>query len=267
MCKFINSVFSISFIITTIAFTFIPESIFDYNFLECDFPKESRIIFNRVLTYIILLIIVSIVQAVRIFTRKYVIISDKEFKIKVEYGDIFKMNNCKKVINFDECFTTKVGENPADIKPTSVCGQFLSKINISDVEEAIEKSNLQSYSSAHQNRKCYESGRIVRYNDFLLLAFAKLDKNGNGHMSREQYLQCLNVLWEEIEHNYGDHDVAITVLGAGITRFNGASLSQQELVNTIIASYKFSSYHIKKVLHIVCSKSDDFSLNKVIDCI
>ena len=58
------------------------------------------------------------------------------------------------------------------------------------------------------------------------------------------------------------------MLGSGLTRFDGgsgASISQQELLNMMIWSYKLSSHKIKlpHKLMIICKKSGDFSLNKI----
>ena len=78
-------------------------------------------------------------------------------------------------------------------------------------------------------------------------------------------LNCLNVLWKEIDKFYDDKDVCITILGSGRTMFNDTILNTQYLLDMIIASYKLSAHKIKLPykLHIVCRKEDDFSLNKI----
>ena len=80
-----------------------------------------------------------------------------------------------------------------------------------------------------------------------------------------QVLQDYNYLWREIEMYYGQKDVALPILGSGVTRMGDDSLNQQKLLDIIIASYKLSSHKIKKPyqLRIVCKESDDFSLNRV----
>ena len=59
-----------------------------------------------------------------------------------EYGNILKKRNCKRVINFDECFTTHVGDKTADINPTSICGQYLSEHPGLDVKKLIDAANI-----------------------------------------------------------------------------------------------------------------------------
>jgi hypothetical protein len=173
----------------------------------------------------------------------------------------------KKVIGFDECYTTEVGKEPYQVNPESLCGQFLSKHPNIGIATLISDTGLinSKEHSKYKNKVCYESGSLLPYNDYLLLAFAKLNKDGLGIMSREEYLACLSKLWEEIDKYYGQEDIVIPVLGAGVTRFQGDSLTQQQLVDIMIASYQLSSHKIKKptTLHIVCRKSEDFSLNKI----
>ena len=121
--------------------------------------------------------------------------------------------------------------------------------------------------SKYKNKECYTSGKLVPNGDDLLLAFAKLDKNGLGQMTREEYLDALSVLWKEIDKYYGQKDVCIPILGSGVTRINGTSLTQQELLDMIIYSYKLSDNKIKNPykLYIICKEKDDFSLNKICD--
>lgn len=172
-----------------------------------------------------------------------------------------------KVIAFDECFTTTVGELPQDIKPSSICGQFLGSHQNINIQALINSIGLKPLKkgSAYKGNVCYESGRIIPYNDFLLLAFTKLDNVGNGRMTREEFLDCLEVLWKEINKYYAYQSVAIPILGSGITRLKDVSLTKQQLLDMIIASYKLYAEKIKlpAKLYIECMRDDDFSLNKI----
>ncbi len=140
-----------------------------------------------------------------------------------------------------------------------------------DIQKLILDSQLKPLKSKskYKNKERYESGRIVPNGDDLLMAFVTLDKNGSGRFfTRDEYLKCLSILWKEIDIYYGQQDVCIPILGAGLTRFEGgvgASISQQELLNMIIWSYKLSSYKIKSPhkLRIICKKSKGFSIYKI----
>lgn len=267
MNKFLTQTFSYAVSVISVMFTFVPESVFAQHKLFEKFSVEANIIINRITAFVIVMIVVAAFHALYLQFRQSVLIKGKNYSIKVSYGDIFKQKNCKIVIPFDECFITAVGAAPAEIKPTSICGQYLLKHPINDISPLLEHTKLTPLKSKSryngQNR--YESGRLVPHDDFLLMAFTKLDKDGLGRMTRNEYLDCLSVLWAEIDKHYGQTNICIPVLGSGITRMDDSSLTQQELLDMIIKSYQLSAHKIKKParLHIVCRQSDDFSLNRI----
>lgn len=267
MNKYWQHFFSYTFAITTTCFSFIPEKIFSDVYSWFSFPEYWNYVINRIIFLLSVSIVMGVIILGRRHYRKKLTFKGHNYKIVIEYNDIFNKQKCKKVINFDECYTTEIGDAPHQIKPNSLCGKFIQKnINL-DIPLLISNNQLKSERklSEYNNKKCYKLGTLLPYNNFLLMAFTKLDKNGLAVMSREEYLSCLSTLWKEIDKYYALTDVAIPVLGAGITRFEGESLSQQQLVDIIIFSYKLSPYKIKypHTLHIICHKNDNFSLDKI----
>lgn len=265
--KYVKPVILTSTSLTTLAFAFIPESAFIHGFITVDYSPEWIIICNRLLVLLAIFLLSGIIAYIYYLCRRSITICDDNYKIVVEYGDIFQKKDCKKIINFDECYTTKVGNRPDEIKSDSICGQFLMKyreVNFDDVVQNSGIKQLRKRSDCHK-QGCYDRGTLIPYEDYLLLAFAKLDANGCGILSREEYLQCLDKMWEEIDCHYAMKSVAIPILGSGITRFNDEALSKQELLDIIIASYRLSPHKIKKPaeLHIVCKEDKRFSLNKI----
>lgn len=264
-------------------FTFVPEALFNFRawiptavIENSEFLKahvdEINIVISKIATFAIVFVVAMFVRIVYMAVRRKVVIKGNNYIIQVEYGDLFKKSsNSKRVISFDECFSTHVGNAPEDINPNSICGQYLSSHPDLNMKALIEQSDIKEARSASKfKRKTrYESGTVIPYEDDLLLAFAKLDEKGLGRFeSRDDYLNCLSRLWEELDCYYGQKDVCIPVLGAGVTRFesaSGASLSQQELLDIIILSYRLNSHKIKKPnkLRIICRKSDDFSINRI----
>lgn len=253
--------------IISVIFTLIPESLLEGHKLLTKCSDEINIVLIRVLIFIAIFLLSMLVNALYLHFRRKVCIKGNNYTIHIKYGNLFKMRKCKKVIPFDECFTTSVGEKPSDINPDSICGQYLIKNPIQDMKSLIDNAKLKSQKngSKYQSKECYKSGKLVPNGDDLLLAFAKLDKDGLGRLSREEYLDCLSVLWEEIDKYYGQKDICIPILGSGVTRINNTSITQQELLDIIICSYKLSPHKIKSPykLYIVCKRRDDFSLNKI----
>ena len=267
MIKFIKSVFTWALGIISVVFTFVPEALFGSCKIFPDASDEVNIMVNRVMFFLTVVVLAAIGYALYLLCRKSVSIKGKNYNIKISYGDIFDVSARKKVIPFDECFTTEVGQEPAQVKPSSICGQYLTRYPIADIRPLIEKAQLKPCKgrSKYNNQERYESGRLVPHGDYLLMAFAKLDKDGLGRMTRDEFLECLSILWQEIDKHYGQTDVCISILGSGATRMGDNTITQQELLDMIIGSYKLSVNKIKvpSTLHIVCKRRDGFSLNRI----
>ncbi len=183
MNKFLEICSGIASTLISIAFLFIPENLFEkYKFMP-NMSDEINIIVNRIV-FILGIIIISIaVSLIYMYLRKKIKIKGKNYIIQIEYGDINKIKKYKKVINFDECYTTTVGNAPSDIKPTSICGQYLLKNPNININQLIHNANLKASKtkSKFQGKVRYDSGKLVPNGEYLLMAFAKLDKNGLGN--------------------------------------------------------------------------------------
>ena len=283
MIDFIKKSIVAAFAVITGIFTFVPESAFASRVWitqellnECGWfsrfeVTDVNVVITRLACFLLVWIATAVVYALFLAFRRWTTIRGENYSIRVEYGNILKKRNCKRVINFDECYSTHVGDSTADIKPTSICGQYLIAHPDLDVQALIDVANITPAraKSRYQQKTRYDSGTIVPNGDDLLMAFAKLDDKGKGRFfSRDEYLQCLDLLWKELENHYSQKDVCIPILGAGITSFDGgsgASISQQDLLNMIIWSYKLSSHKIKAPhrLRIVCKKNSGFSINNI----
>lgn len=109
--------------------------------------------------------------------RKIVTIEDENYSIQIGYGDLFDVNDGKVVINFDECYTTKVGTSPSDIKKDSVCGQYLGKYPIESIQTLITNTGIkpEKGKSQYKEKEKYKPGTIIPNGKYLLMAFTKLD--------------------------------------------------------------------------------------------
>lgn len=257
---------AIAYALITAIFTIIPEDCFKIIKFNANWSDTANVLIIRLIVCATVFIVTNVGYKIYKKKRKKVSISGKNYSIEIEYGDLLSITDGKVVINFDECFTTKVGEEPADIKPASVCGQYLEKHPISNMQGLIDKADIKPARGKSQFKGMdrYAPGTIVPNGDYLLMAFAKLDANGLGHLTYGEYLDCLNTLWAQIDLRHGTSDVYLPILGSKITRFD-KDLSQQELLDTMISSYRLSPQKMKKPckLHIVCKERDGFSLNDV----
>lgn len=283
MIDFLRKSITLAFAFATGIFTFVPESFFEnYRWLSQDFlgryklfshltAQDVNIIISRLTCFLFTWIITALLYAAFLNLRWWTTIKGQNYSIRIEYGNILKKRHCKRVINFDECFTTRVGSSTADINPTSICGQYLASHSTINIQQLIESANIvpARSKSKYQHKTRYDSGTIIPNGDDLLMAFAKLDEKGKGRFfSRDEYLMCLDKLWKELENYYSEKDVCVPILGAGTTSFDGgsgASISQQDLLDMMIWSYKLSSHKIKSPhqLRIVCKRNHEFSINRI----
>lgn len=283
MIDFLKKSMVWAFGIITGVFTFVPESFFkNCKWIVHDVSEQCKlfsslnaeelnIIISRLACFFLVWVVTSAVYKLFLVFHKCTAIKGHNYSISVEYGNILKKKKCKRVINFDECFTMQVGEKTADINPKSICGQYLMIHPNLDIQQLIADADIKpaQRKSKYQQKACYDSGTIVPNGDDLLMAFAKLDERGKGRFfSRDEYLGCLELLWQELENYYSEKDVCVPILGAGTTSFDGgsgASISQQDLLDMMIWSYKLSSHKIKNPhkLRIICRRGKDFSINNI----
>lgn len=268
---FVKPPLHIAFVIATAVFTLVSEDVFNPSCYGIKFLGGWGTTIGRVAVLLVTVLITIAAYTIFLWHRKSVILDDGECIIEVKYGDLLMEKDCKKVINFDESFTVRVGDAPEDIKETSICGQFLNSNPELDVAALVERSGIQPEPTPSRfgGRKRFAPGTIVADGDNLLVAFAKLNEDGRAEFtSREEYLACLSKLWKEIDKFSAQKDVCIPILGSGLTDFSGGSgkpFNQQELLDMIIWSYKLNACKIKRPqrLRIVCRKQSDFSLNKI----
>lgn len=196
------------------------------------------------------------------FTKRTIKVGN--YNIELVYGDIFKCcDNALKVIPFDECFTLEIGTSAHQIKASSLCGQYLAKYPqdndlIQQISEAVHENSFSQYN----NIPCVESGTIIERNGFILLAFAKLDGEGKGHLTNREYIESLMTLWDNIDGYSSQFNICVPILGSNITRFDNGELTKQQLLNIMIQTYMLAAHKIKSPskLIIVCKKSENFSI-------
>lgn len=271
MRQYIAKVVTWCLSVTSLVFAVVPEDMIAQIPVCCFGSYGVRIFVTRVLMFLLILSLTAGAYALYFKLRISVTIKSDNCEVLVKYGDLFEERGCRRVIAFDECFTTSVGQAPEDIRPNSICGQYLNAHPDLDIEELIKVAKLdpEPVPSKYDNRKRYALGSVVENGGDLLLAFAPLSKFGRAEFSsRDEYLGCLSRLWDEAYLRHGGNDVCIPILGSGAAEFSGGfgrPASQQELLDMILRSY-FLSYHkikSRQKLRIVCRRQKGFSLNKI----
>ena len=172
-------------------------------------------------------------------------INDTNFNIC--FDDLFKQKDTK-IIAFNEFFDTKVDDKI--IAKSTLNGCYLNNYvnSIYEVDcvinnnERIKKYIIDNDVSRKYGGKSikYKLGTLCPKDDFLLLAFTHFNEENQAFLTVEEYISALMHMWNELDVYYAGKSVSLPLLGAGMTRFKNARVSEQELLEYIVMTFKAS---------------------------
>ena len=217
-----------------------------------EFPEDCQIKTNVAICFVISLVVIYIAVLVYSNNTRKVELEINGTKIRVITGDIFKQTGLK-IIPFNEYFDTLVDDKL--ISPNTLHGKYiLSYIN--DVNglynRIINDNRLRGLQTFVDNKRSYGKrikyplGTIYKNDDYLLLAFSKFDSDNRAYLDKSDIIKCLLNMWNEIDILYSGYSINIPLLGTGITRFHGVKLSEQELLEILLISFKLSGLTLMK---------------------
>lgn len=233
-------------------------SIFGYNIRDL-YPDQiwwvyvvCLLIFWIVLTSILFLLIYCYKEAMK--HKPYETeINGKSVNIKV--GDIFREIGLK-VIPFNERYDTKVDD--VIISHNSLNGIMIDRYVkiLNELNETIKSDANKSLSPLKMmikdEMKVYPLGRIIRYNDFLMVAFSHFDKQNRAYISFDEYEQVLFRMWSELRRVYAGKPIVLPLLGGGITTINEVTeKNYTELLKCILCTLRSSRFMPIKGISIV----------------
>lgn len=191
--------------------------------------------------------VVAIVQHFpRVSTCQALSSPDSEIELKI--GDIFDQES-HLVIGFNDVFDTDLGEI---IKPSSVQGQFLTKIYGSDrtrLDTEIEMA-LQPYHHLRVEELSKVKGKTGRYpigttltlgsydRRYFLTAYGYMNNDLTVQSNSDYILVSLSNLWKEVRLKGHGMNVAIPIVGADLAR---TGLPRMALAKLIITSFIIAS--------------------------
>lgn len=218
------------------------------------------------IAFVILLIIIYLVLWIRSNTIKRIELNINNSKLEIKQGDIFEQDGLK-VIAFNEFFDTEISDRL--ISDKTLNGIYLKNV-VSDINQLdldIENNQYLSKNIIEKNVQRtegkttrYELGSIYKKDDYLLTAFSKFDEYNRAYLTIKDYNNFLINFWEEIDKTYNAENISIPLLGSNITRFRECNLSEQQLLELLIWSFrlsKFSNSNSSKVSIIIHKKTMD----------
>lgn len=210
-------------------------------------------------------IVFSFITGLIIHSQKHkpytTIINGKTVIIKV--GNIFSEYGLK-VIPFNERFDTQVDD--IIIAHNSLNGQMIDNYiaNIENLNQAITSAQfVVSYFNPYSKNGVliYPLGRIIPYDDYLLLSFAHFNRQNQGYIAVGEYEQILSRMWKEIRRVYASKHIVLPLLGAGITTIDGVqNKDYTAMLKCILCTLRSSGFQPEKGITIVLTEE---TINKI----
>lgn len=216
-------------------------------------------IFTVLLTFLLFWVISAYIAAKR--ADKGIFLKIRGIKVVIKKGDIFESKDLK-LIPFNEYFDTKVDD--VVIARNSLNGEFIKgHANIEDLQETIKQAeeipNLKSREK--DGRRKFPLGRIIRYNDYMLLSFSHFI-NKQASLSQNEYESCLRTMWDEISRVYANQPITLPLIGGGITRFTDVSEKNPTyLLRCILWTLETSNAQINQPITIVLPEKTIENIN------
>lgn len=210
------------------------------------------ILFLAIAVFSIVIFIVLLIKSKRGFDLK---INGKTVSIRV--GDIFTETGWK-VIPCNEYFDTTVDDRI--IAQNTLNGRMISEhiSDVNDLNRSIESAQDDSsplMPTDRSGRMVYPLGRIIPYNDFLMLAFTHFNQHNEAYIDIGEYESCLMKMWGELRRVYAAKRICIPLIGAGITDINGMSIKDNTtLLKCILCTMRSSGFAPDSGLEIVLTQ-------------
>ena len=202
---------------------------------------------------IIIYFVLTLIAWFVIHSKKSVEYKIKGNKIFIKCGDIFSEKGLK-VIPFNEHFDTEVDD--VIISKNTLNGKFILNYvkNIEEFNSFIQNENEATDLKRKilKDKSVYPLGRIIKYNDFLLLAFTHFDKNNIAHISKIEYEKCLLNMWKELRRTYTGEKIFLPLIGSGITKFDDVpEKSNLDLLKCVLCTLKASGEQFTETITIL----------------
>lgn len=174
-------------------------------------------------------------------------------KVTIKSGDIFSERGLK-VIAFNEYFDTVVDDKI--ISGHSLNGVFIKHhlpATLAKLDKHVENYTFDADELAEVNearaegkKQRYKIGTLCVYDDFILAAFSKFDKNNRAVLTMPEYLEFLINFWDRINKVYAQQSVSTPVFGSGITRIKEhKNITDEDLLKIMLWTFRISEMRFK----------------------
>ncbi len=109
-------------------------------------------------------------------------------------------------------------------------------------------------------------GSIVRYDSsvdnhtYLMLAMTELNANHESHTNMAKFEYMLMNMWKEIDRVYAGNDIALPLLGTGISRFDDGPKEKESLLRCMLCTLNSSGVSLNSKVSILLYGNEDIPL-------
>lgn len=190
-------------------------------------------------------------------------------RVTIRLGDIFKQKAWR-VIGMDTHFDTTVDD--IVISKNSLHGQLVLKHgNTESIKIAVQKEAQRRHILPDENgRYTFPLGTVIPYNGkdghYIMVALTELNDDNEAHTRMPKYENTLMNIWHELSRVYAKHDLALPILGSGITRFDDTKVEEADLIRCMLCTLNTCNVQFKSNISIVIyggKSTDGNKLNKL----
>ena len=192
-----------------------------------------------------------------ILNRKGISTTINGVNICIKNGDLFNIDGLK-IIPFNERFDTKVDD--IIISHDSLNGQMIDKYieDLKDLNKAIRDAKKDSSKLVPEKvgeNYVYPLGRIIKYNDYLMLSMSHFDAQNRAYINIHEYETMLSNMWDEIRRVYAGKKIVMPLIGSGITTINGVKEKNNTiLLKCILCTLRRSRFQPKNGIEIILTQ-------------
>ena len=183
------------------------------------------------------------------------IINGKPVEIKA--GDLFAENGWK-VIPFNDQYDTQVDD--VVIAHNSLNGKMIDSYvkdlkSLNDTIMVAINDTSEFKPETVDDKTVFPLGRLIVYNDFLMLSFSHFDEQNRAYIGIGEYEQILIRMWSEMRRVYAGKHIVIPLIGSGITTINGMpQKNYTEMLKCILCTLRGSHFQPEQGISIVLTE-------------
>ena len=175
--------------------------------------------------------------------------------VSISCGDIFKASGWR-VIGCDTHFDTRIDD--IVISKKSLHGRLFLEHGKNDEIQAAIKAEAKRLGLRKNSAGLYDFplGTTIRYDSsvdnhtYLMLAMTELNEQYEAHTDMAKFELMLMRMWKEIGRVYAYNDIALPVLGTGISRFDDGPKNREDLLRCMICTLNSSGVVLKSNMEI-----------------